>query len=372
MKKILALALAFCFVIMFTAEAYAAKPVITKQPESATTTKSGSVTFSVKASGSISAYSWFFVNPKTGKKISGKKLPKSVKGVKVTGPNRSKITLSKVPESMHGWLVYCTVGGGGYKVDSEYATLLVYGMDPPEAITTTALEITKQPKDTAITEERTLTFAVTYSGLAEKITWAFINPKDGSKVIGKNILKKFKTLKVSGINKAKLKLTEVPDGMVGWKVYAHLKGKGVEIDTEPVSILAVGTKAKSSKKDSKKKTEDTKTEAKAEEKADTKAETKAETQAEAAAATEEQADRHITVTCSDKVLRALNDLDQVVGDEPVSKLEFINLGSFVVTSDKPIRNWTLNGIINEPTEPVHEFRVTNVTEDLTVIITYGT
>ena len=345
MKKIAALVIVFCFVFLLSAEAFAAKPSIKKQPETATTSKAGSVTFSVTATGDVTSYSWFFVNPKTGKKISGKKLPKKVKGVKVTGANRPKITLSKVPESMHGWLVYCVVGGGnGHKVDSEYATLLVYGMDAPEAVGSTELVITKQPVDTAISKKGTLVFTVGYSGLAEKITWAFINPKDGQKVIGKNILKKFKDLKVSGINKAKLSLSNVPEAMVGWKVYAHIVSKGKETNTDTVLILAVGEKP---------------------------AATPAPVEQAAEPEEEVKPDKIITVTCSDSVLRKLDGKDQPVDQEPASTLEFVNIGSFIVSSDKPIKSWTVNGIVNEPAAPVHEFKITNITDDLNLTLTYA-
>ena len=133
MKKIIGLILALCLVFTLAAEAFAAgKPVITKQPESATTSKKGSVSFSISVKGTVSSYTWYFVNPATGEKISGKNLPKSVKGVKVTSPNGKKISLSRVPDSMHGWTVFCHVNGNGYKVDSDSVMLLVYGLEPPQ------------------------------------------------------------------------------------------------------------------------------------------------------------------------------------------------------------------------------------------------
>ena len=363
MKKTIALVMMFCFIFLFAADAFAAKPAIKKQPETATTTKSGSVSFSVTVSGDVTSYSWFFVNPETGKKISGKKLPKNktVKGVKVSGPNRPKITLTHVPESMHGWLVYCVVtGGSGYKVDSEYATLLVYGMDEPEAAPVTGMEITAQPKAAGISSKGKLTFTVEYSGLAEKITWAFINPKGNQKVIGKNILKKFKDMKVSGINKAKLTLSNAPEDMVGWKVYAHLKGKGIEIDTDAVAVLSAAEVAAAKKAAKKKETKE-----------EAKTETKSETPAVDAAEAEDtaEAEKIITVSCSDSVIRKLDNAGRPVG-EPSSELTFINVGSFIVSSEKPIKSWTINGLVNEPSAPVREFLITNVLDSLSLILTF--
>ena len=241
MKRILALILVLCFSFLFAAEAFAAKPEFTEQPETATTNKKGEVSFSVTVKGKANSYSWFFVNPKNGKKIAGKKLSKKVKGVKVTGTNRAKITLTHVPESMHGWLVYCqiTTGNGG-KVQSDYALLLVDGMEVTEDMTASIepLEITKQPADTHIDADGNISFSIKYSGLPEKITWAFINPKNGEKVIGNNIKKRFKDITLKGVNGKKLTISNVPEKMAGWKVYAHVKGKGIEINSELAVILA--------------------------------------------------------------------------------------------------------------------------------------
>ena len=241
MKRVFAAILLLCLLLAETT-ALAGRPSFTEQPETATTTSQGEISFSVKTKGTVKSYTWYFVNPSTGKKISGKKLPrnKTVAGVKVTGPNRAKITLKKVPETMHGWLVYCHITGDGYKVDSEYATLYVYGLEKPEEETAPdELGFKKQPKDTAISNEGKVVFSVTVNGLPEKITWGFINPKNGEKVIGKNILKRFKNIKVSGVNGKKLTITNAPETMAGWQVYAHLKGKGnVTLDSERATILA--------------------------------------------------------------------------------------------------------------------------------------
>ena len=133
MKKLLGIVLTLCLILTFAADAFAAsKPEITKQPETATTSKKGAVSFSITVKGTVSSCTWYFVNPETGDKVSGKKLSSTVKGVKVSNPNSKKISLSHVPESMHGWSVYCHVNGNGYKIDSDTVSLYVYGMDIPE------------------------------------------------------------------------------------------------------------------------------------------------------------------------------------------------------------------------------------------------
>ena len=128
MKKCIALILTVCLVLSMTVTALAAgKPKITEQPESATTDEKGTVTFKIKAS-NIGGLTWRFVNPETGEEITGKNLPKKIKGVKVEGANKKTIKLKNVPQEMHGWTVYCHITGNGYQVDSDKVTLLVYGM----------------------------------------------------------------------------------------------------------------------------------------------------------------------------------------------------------------------------------------------------
>jgi len=135
MKKIVGLLMVFCLVLSAASGVLAAtKPEISEQPVSATTTQNGTVSFSVKVktNGTNVAYTWYFVNPATGEKVSGRKLNTVIKGVKVTRPNGQKITLKKVPESMHGWNVYCHIAGNGYKLDSDQVVLSVYGMESVE------------------------------------------------------------------------------------------------------------------------------------------------------------------------------------------------------------------------------------------------
>ena len=75
MKKIIGLVLAFCLVFSLVAGAFAdSKPTITKQPETSTTSKKGAVSFSISVKGTVSSYTWYFINPATGEKVSGSQL----------------------------------------------------------------------------------------------------------------------------------------------------------------------------------------------------------------------------------------------------------------------------------------------------------
>ncbi len=251
MKKILGLILTLCLVLVLAADAFAAgKPAITKQPESATTSKKGTVSFSVKTSGSIQSLTWYFVDPVSGKSYTGKQLPKAIKGISVSNPNGKKITLKKVPESMHGWTVYCHLNGNGYKVDSDRVQLLVYNMEPPaEGIV---------PAESGNSSDSNGDSAVGNSDNADD------EDQDNGESIG------------------------------------------------------------------------------------------------------EIQDKTITVSCSSKVLRKLDSAGKPVDEAPSSRLEFTNTGSFIVASEDPIISWSVNGIRFEPAEPVNEFKVQNVTSDISL------
>ena len=284
MKKLLGIVLTLCLVLTLAADAFAAsKPEITKQPETATTSKKGAVSFSISVKGTVSSYTWYFVNPETGDKISGKKLSSNVKGVKVTNPNSKKISLSHVPESMHGWSVYCHVNGNGYKVDSDTVTLYVYGMEIPGSDSAAAPADSGEAKP----EEPAPAPAETNPEPA---------PADTS----------------SG---------ESASPAAGEQADGTDQGEGGD-------------------------------------------------QGEGADSDEVAANRTITVTSSSKVLIRLDNKGKIADETPVSSLEFTNAGSFIVRSEEPIKSWTVNGIRFEPAQSVNEFKVTNVTESISLDIKF--
>ena len=275
MKKILGLILAFCLVLAVAAGAFAAKLSITKQPENGTTNKRGTVKFAIKINGDVNSITWHFIDPATGNDYTGRKLSSAVKGVKVSNPNSKVITLKNVPESMHGWIVYCHINGNGYKIDSEKVRLLINGLEPPAESPETEASSGKE-KDS------------------------------GSK-----------------------------------------SGKDSKND-------------KNSKPAEEAKTEE---ETKAGSEGDGEGEGSGES-----AESEEPEVKSITVSCNVKALRKLDRSGAVETGEPVSNLDFgdANSGSFIVTSEDPIKSYTVNGVQIEPTEPVKEFRILNVTSSLTL------
>ena len=134
MKRLLTVLVAVCLVLTSFSVALAAKATITKQPETTTVKKGGTLTFTVKAKNAGGqGITWYFQNPLVpGSNITGKQLSKSVPGLKVEKPNSLSITLKKVPETMHGWTAYCHIGPKNGGVNSDTVMILIEGLEVPE------------------------------------------------------------------------------------------------------------------------------------------------------------------------------------------------------------------------------------------------
>ena len=204
MKKIISLVLALCLIFALASEAFAAgKPTITKQPETSTTSKKGAVSFSISVKGTVDSYTWYFINPETGEKVSGKKLSSVFKDIKVNSPNSKKISLTHVPDAMHGWSVYCHVNGNGYKVDSDTVMLLVYGLEPPAGA----------PADTAPAENTAPAPETADTANGQPADDNSRTPDDGSDEAMPEL--ELKTITVSASSKVLLKLDSVGNVVEG-------------------------------------------------------------------------------------------------------------------------------------------------------------
>ena len=94
MKRLISVMMVLFLLLGICGIASAAKITITKQPETQTVKKGGTLTFTVKAKNtSGAAITWHFQNPATGEDITGKNLSSRVSGLKVQKPNSLSITL---------------------------------------------------------------------------------------------------------------------------------------------------------------------------------------------------------------------------------------------------------------------------------------
>ena len=139
MKRIVGLILVFCLVFSMIAEA-AAEPKweITQQTKVTMKEKKGkatSVTVTVKAKGKGIKYQWVFVDPEDSSRTStGKKVAKEIKelkGLVVKGATSNKLTLTKIPDALNGWSIYCHLYSNAYKMDTDPVVITLPGMEPP-------------------------------------------------------------------------------------------------------------------------------------------------------------------------------------------------------------------------------------------------
>ena len=141
MKRIVGLILVFCLVFSMIAEA-AAEPKweITEQTKVTVKEKKGkatSITVTVKAKGKGIKYQWVFVDPEDSSRTStGKKVAKEIKelkGLVVKGATSNKLTLTKIPDALNGWSVYCHLYSNAYKLDTDPVVITLPGMEEPSA-----------------------------------------------------------------------------------------------------------------------------------------------------------------------------------------------------------------------------------------------
>jgi len=141
MKRIIGLILVLCLVFSIIAEAVAEpKWEITQQPKLTMKEKKGkatsiTITIKVKSKGSKVQYKWVFVDPADpGRTSTGKKVAKEIKelkGLVVKGATTNKLTLTKIPDALNGWTIYCHVYANADSLDSDPVVITLPGMEPP-------------------------------------------------------------------------------------------------------------------------------------------------------------------------------------------------------------------------------------------------
>ena len=134
MKRLLLFLAVLVLAVGCFATAFAAKPVILKQPETKAVKPGGKLTIKIAAK-NFTGLTWYFVDPVSGEQTTAKNIAAKFPGLRVSGPNQKTLTLKKVPMDMNGWTVFCRLGGNGYRMDSESVVIEVIGaptVAPPE------------------------------------------------------------------------------------------------------------------------------------------------------------------------------------------------------------------------------------------------
>ncbi len=243
-----------------------------------------------------------------------------------------------------------------------------------EAFAGSRPQITKDPETATVKKGGKVSFSIKTKGTVSTVIWYFVDPVTGNEYSGKKLAGAVKGVKVVGpTNSKKITLNKVPEEMHGWKVYAHVNGNGYKIDSQQATLLIAGMDVP----------EETPAELPAEVPAEVPSEEPAEEppaepvaddQSETPDLSEDETQeadegpKVFTISATSKILRPLDDSGKVIDYTPASSLEITGIGYVLISSEDPIISWTLNGIRVQPAEPVNEFRILNVTSDLSVDI----
>ena len=91
----------------------------------------------VKAKGKGIKYQWVFVDPEDSSRTStGKKVAKEIKelkGLVVKGATSNKLVLTKIPDALNGWSIYCHLYSNAYKMDTDPVVIELPGTEPAAA-----------------------------------------------------------------------------------------------------------------------------------------------------------------------------------------------------------------------------------------------
>ncbi|MDO5435569.1 MAG: hypothetical protein Q4G19_04290 [Clostridia bacterium] len=349
MKKITALLMVLVLIIGCAGTALAAKPSISQQPEDVTVEAGKSCVLTVKAK-NYKSLTWVFINPKTGKEITGRKIAKSIKGLKVTGPNKSSLTLGNVPESMNGWSYYCKLVGDGYTVKSDTATIFIKGMEAPtptpEPVTPTITEWSPSP---VVPVGGSCTLTVKAEN-AKEYKWIFVSPKTKKEINAKTVAKTLKGLEVTGATRSKLTLTNIPKEMNGWYVYCKVTNGSFSEKTDPVVVMIEGMDLPAGVRtpDPTPTPMPTPTPKPKKTKADKTTPTPVP-------------DGTVTITAEGALLQAAGS-----ADAPAAALTLTAPAAFTVTAEGNVDYWVINGITISADTVAGTFTLEGVTEDMTI------
>lgn len=100
----------------------ASRPVIVSGPSDRTVKQGGKISFEVQQTGA-KGITWRLYNPDTEETVLASKAAKRFKGLKVAGPNRETLTLSRIPAELNGWEVYCTLANSTGKSVTRFARI---------------------------------------------------------------------------------------------------------------------------------------------------------------------------------------------------------------------------------------------------------
>ena len=209
-------------------ETGAGTPKVTKHPTGETIVEGQSVVFIARAD-NTRQYAWELVNA-DGNTIPCSDLPSALG--KVTGANTEKLTISNVSLSLDGSHIRCRFVGAEESVYSDYAELAVIAKDDAVPV------ITKHPGKETVTEGGFAQFTAK-ADYTKEYKWQLISPNGKTVYDCKDAAKHFDGVKITGYDKDRLKLDNIPLTMNGWKVRCVFTGGGGTVNSETATITVL-------------------------------------------------------------------------------------------------------------------------------------
>jgi predicted secreted protein len=206
----------------------AGTPVITKNPTSEEIVEGETVVFIARAD-NTRQYAWELVNS-DGNTIPCAELPEALG--KVTGANSEKLVISNVSLSLDGSYIRCRFVGAEESVYSDYAELTVISVEDAVPV------ITKHPGKETVTEGESAQFTAR-ADYTKEYLWQLISPNGKTVYECKDAAQHFAGVKITGYDKDRLKLENIPLSMDGWKVRCIFTGGGGSIHSETAKITVL-------------------------------------------------------------------------------------------------------------------------------------
>ena len=123
-KRIICLLLLLMMLPCIPAAQAASAPEVITHPEPQIVIEGGKCTFTASAKGDT-GITWRLRSPDGNEDFPFTDAPKHFAGLKVSGKNSDKLTLSKIPGEMDGWLVYCCYSSKAGKTNTDMVPLFV-------------------------------------------------------------------------------------------------------------------------------------------------------------------------------------------------------------------------------------------------------
>ncbi len=232
------------------------------------------------------------------------------------------------------------------------------------ALAVGAPKFTKQPVTSTTDRQGNLTLSFKATDFVPNdSSWHFIEPDTGKEFTGPQLRDEMKARNVKNFvltasdGKQRLVLNGVPKFMNGWEVYVLLVGNGFQIESDHIRIWYYGMETEGGSDFMKK--------------SSVVAAPEGATAAELAGINIDPNDPNppklITVSADKVSICPVDTRGNALEDQAAPVLVFEDSGSVSVSSDTPVKYWTINGIRFEPNDSsLTGFVLKNITSDMTI------